>query len=243
MFRSVTEPREFKPKRFSNLVVLRKLTVWAHGVTDGPTHAGGVLPPGAIEPGLARIHSRGKSRIESYALSWGHCQFTIPAALEQARIELESAQSDLDHREGVLQAHVAEYRRTHRGMVPAATGTRARNIGFWILGAFFTGCEMPLTSAAFAALPISDWERLVATLGAAAVTIALSHQIGVSFARPAKTIGQRIFGWVLVVVLGVILAAMSAVRMQAIREHSNQPGISTPEVRLQFPQKGGALHV
>jgi hypothetical protein len=242
MFRSETETKELGSKRFLSLIVLRKLVVLAQGMIDGPAHTGGILPPGTTDPGISRIASRGRTRIESLAANWGHYQFSIPAEIEKARIELETAKSDLVGCEEVLAAHRAEYRRTHRGLDPPATGFRSERVGFWGLAAVFTVCEMPLASAAFAVLPISDWERLVATLGASAVTIALSHEIGVSFARPAKTIGQRLVGWVLVIVLAVILAGMSAVRTEAIKGRMKAPLKSTPEVWLQLPEKGEVLH-
>ncbi len=252
MFRSATKTREpsdslsgaevaGRSKGSHSFVVLSKLVVLFQGMLDGPAHSGGVLPTGTIEPGIARIAARGKGRIESLAANWGHYQFSIPGEIEQARIELETAQSDLVRCEEVLEAHRAEYRRTHRGLDPPATGTSARSIGFWCVAAFLTVCEVPFTSSAFALFPISDWERLLVTVGASGVIIALSHEIGVLFARPAKTLGQRLVGWLLVMVLAVILAGMSAVRTEAIKERMKEPVKSAPEVRLQLPGRSEVL--
>jgi hypothetical protein len=235
--------REFSLGRFYNRDTVQDIVVWAQGMIDGPTHNGGVLRPGAIEPGIARIAARGNSELEHLAASWRNQQFSIPAAIEQSRIELETAKTDLGACKKVLKAHRAEYMRRHHGLEPAAPGTRSTSVGFWILAGLFAFFEMPLTAAAFERLLATDAERAVATVGAAAIIIGLSHTIGFWFAKPAPSLGQRLVGWLLVFTLGVILATLSAVRVDAIKRNVTEPPKSTPEVRLEVPEKGRSFHV
>ncbi len=227
----------------SRLGLRHKLIVWVDALIDGPTHNGGVLPGGAIEPGIARIASRMKAQLESLAASWRHQQYSTPVAIEQTTIEMDTAKADLNARESVLEAYLAEYKRTHRGLEPPAPRTRSRQVGLSILAGLFTLFEVPLTGAAFERLLATDWERLIATVGAAAIIICLSHQIGIWFAKPAKTIGQRLFGWLLVMTLAVILATLSIVRIDAIKQRLRELPKSTPEVRIALPEEGRSLHV
>jgi len=230
--------RETKANPRSGFGPHYKLIVWTQGLIHGPKHQGGVLPLGTLEPPIAQIRSWTVGRLEYLAARWNNYRHSIPAAMRQAEIELEIARTDLQRREETLSAHITEYKRTHNGMEPAAPGRQSPSIGFWILAGFFVLGEMPFTGAAFERLLPTDWERLIATIGASAIMIGLAHQIGIWFARPAKTIAQRLFGLVLIMTLAGVLAGLSLVRTEAVKKRLEEPVKSIPEVHLRF-QKGG----
>jgi hypothetical protein len=119
-------------------------------------------------------------------------------------------------------------------MDPLSGKAGTRKLGFWLIAACCVIGEIPFTSAAFERMLPTDWERIVATLGASVVTIFLSHAIGDWFARPAKTLGQRVFGWGMVATLVLVLSALSLARTETVRRHLQQPAKSAPEVRLQM---------
>jgi hypothetical protein len=218
-----------------------KLIVWTQGLIHGPKHPGGVLPLGTLEPPIAQIRSWTVGRLEHLAARWNDYRHSIPAAMRQAEIELDIARTDLQRREETLAAHIAEYKRTHNGLAPPAAGKQSLRIGFCIAAGFFVLGEMPFTGAAFERLLPTDWERLIATIGASAVMIGLAHQIGIWFARPAKTIAQRLVGLVLIMTLAGVLTGLSLVRTEAVKKRLEEPVKSTPEVHLRL-RKGGLTH-
>src|SRR5579872_661662 len=125
MFRSVPKTTLVVSKRSRRIGDLGKLLVWFQAMTAAPMHTGGGLSPGKTDPGLARIASRRNAELESLAANRGDYLHSIPAAINQARIDLETAQCDLDRCEAVLEAYRDEYKKTHRGLDPASTVTCA----------------------------------------------------------------------------------------------------------------------
>ncbi len=229
-----------KPLRFG---LRHKMLVWWKGRVRGPKYRGETLPLGTLESPVAQIHHWTERRLQRIVAIWGYDQHSIPVAMEQVAIALNNTGGELSRREKNLSAHLDRYKKEHDGLEPAGSGRRiAQLCAFWTLGVLFAVGEWPLMSAALERLPLPDWQRFIATAGASGVTIYLAHQIGVWFAKPAKTIGQTLFGWFLVAILATILTAAAIVRRDAVKEHLKSP-VTTPEVRSIQPKGERSFHV
>jgi hypothetical protein len=210
-----------------------KLSTYFHARADGPRHKKAPSPLGTLEPGIARIEHWVKIRNQRLAAISSHYPHRIRAAMKQAKLALVRPEAELATRQRGLDEVTERYKADHDGMEPPEHSAPFTQItSFVVLGIIFALGEVPLMSAALERLPLPDWTRFVAALCASAVVIYMSHEIGIWFAKPAKTLGQTIFGWILVAVLCGILTFAAMVRRDAIREHQQSPSGKTPQVHL-----------
>ena len=226
--------QSIRPQR---LGMRHRFIIWLQARADGPTHKKASSPLGTLEPGIARIEHWVKIRNQRLAAISSHYPHRIRAAMKQAKLALARPEAELAKRERVLDEVTERYKADHDGMEPPEHSAPFTQItSFVVLGIIFAIGEIPLMSAALERLPLPDWTRFVAALCASAVVIYMSHEIGIWFAKPAKTLGQTIFGWILVAVLCGILTFAAMVRRDAIREHKESPSGKTPEVHLHQPR-------
>src|SRR5258708_7731563 len=88
--------KEPKPLRFG---FRHKIIVWWKGRTWGPKHKGEALPLGTLESPVSQIHQWTERRLQRLVAIWGHHQHSIPAAIEQITIAVDSASGELSKRE------------------------------------------------------------------------------------------------------------------------------------------------
>jgi hypothetical protein len=233
--------QSIKPKK---LGIRHKLAVWLKARADGPRHKRGPLPLGTLEPAIVQIQQWVYKRNQRLAALCSHYRHSIPAAMNQAAVALSRPKAELAKRQRALDDVTERYKADHDAMEPPEHSAPFTQItSFVVLGIIFAIGEVPLMSAALERLPLPDWTRFVAALCASAVVIYMSHEIGIWFAKPAKTLAQTVFGWILVAVLCTILTFAAMVRRDAIRDRQQSPSRTAPEVHFLQPSETQERHV
>jgi hypothetical protein len=200
---------------------------------DAPKHRRGNLPPESLEPGVDRIQQWVERRNQLIAAMVTHYRHSSPSKIIQAETELVRPQRELKKQQAGLDLATERYRTDHDGLEPPEHGVQFSQLAsFWLFGIIFSIGELPIMSAALERLPLPDWMRFIAAIGASAVVIYLSHEIGIWFAKPYKTLLQSVAGWLMLAALFAILTFAALVRRDSLLNNQKSPANSAPEVYI-----------
>lgn len=180
----------------------------------------GTLAIEKLDAVIGQLLHRTRAMLQQHVSLWEQRRHAYAAAMIEAEDLARSADDETKKAKAALQAHEQQYRDLHdNSEPPPGVKTVAAKIGFGIVALGIAVMEFPLTSAALQNWFPTDAERLLASVALCAAPIGLAKYIGSFFAKRTKTIRQELLAWFLVLVLLAILALVSAVRAQHLKDH------------------------